>query len=616
MRFDISEGGESWQKDEDVTQCNHCKVEFGWFVRKSHCRVCKKIYCRSCIAVVNDLKDLKVDDNYGWKFPWSDGTKLCIPCQKNIQKTKETADSIKLFLLLNIDLLQLQVLSHVCKRWHDAANHLYKRFQKIQHYPPSHKYDQVDKRLLWKNRNLYTGYINYTIHLLKIAKRQKTNEIIHHLSQPRKFKFAFPTRNAHCDKLGIVELLPRGEKHVREFCVARLREMDSKMIKSLIPYLCQFANCLEIGEFLMEITDEELLKLVWYQVNYLKNTSKQDLSLFMTVFKKKCSEEMTKSCAYLSKICQNMPKGELDIKLYLADQIGKLGNHHLVIPFHPNPIKKIHIDKISVKNSKTKPVIIPYDNSHFMIKHENVSQDQIILDIISLIDIILQHDENLHLDIIKYRVISLGKDTGLVEIVENAQTLYHIMEESNFTLQNYILEKNKTKSVEEIRTRFVKSCAIYAVITYLFMIGDRHLNNIMITDEGSLFHIDYGYILGNDPKPLGPEIKLTSQMMDVMGGKNSIYYSQFLELSQRIYNCIRKYTNVFITLLSPMIKDSKILERFLPGEQDSFSKLQLLSAIDRSFSNYNLTDYIHRYGQNNSFINFFSNPITFVTDSL
>ena len=64
-------------------------------------------------------------------------------------------------------------------------------------------------------------------------------------------------------------------------------------------------------------------------------------------------------------------------------------------------------------------------------------------------------------------------------------------------------------------------------------IGDRHLDNIMITHEGCIFHIDFGYILGVDPKPLYPDIRLTPEMIDALGGKNSIYYSKFKEYCGR-----------------------------------------------------------------------------------
>lgn len=49
----------------------------------------------------------------------------------------------------------------------------------------------------------------------------------------------------------------------------------------------------------------------------------------------------------------------------------------------------------------------------------------------------------------------------------------------------------------------------------------------MLRSEGHLFHIDFGFILGADPKIFPPPFKLTYQMVEAMGGEASEEYEQF-----------------------------------------------------------------------------------------
>ena len=88
---------------------------------------------------------------------------------------------------------------------------------------------------------------------------------------------------------------------------------------------------------------------------------------------------------------------------------------------------------------------------------------------------------------------------------------------------------------------YVKSCAGYCVITYLLGVGDRHLDNLLLTSTGKLFHVDFGYILGRDPKPLPPPMKLSKEMVEGMGGASSEQYQDFRKLCFTAFLHLRRY---------------------------------------------------------------------------
>ncbi len=100
---------------------------------------------------------------------------------------------------------------------------------------------------------------------------------------------------------------------------------------------------------------------------------------------------------------------------------------------------------------------------------------------------------------------------------------------------------------------YIDSLAGYCVITYLLGIGDRHKENIMITNKGQFFHIDFGYIMDNDPKWGAPPFKLSTELVQAMGGTQTQNYQRFITKSIDIFKYIRSDYKLFLNLFLLMI---------------------------------------------------------------
>jgi phosphatidylinositol 3-kinase len=187
---------------------------------------------------------------------------------------------------------------------------------------------------------------------------------------------------------------------------------------------------------------------------------------------------------------------------------------------------------------------------------DDLRQDQLVVQIIALMDRLLKK-ENMDLKLTPYKVLATAEEDGMLEQIPS-EALASVIKQYDSNIQKFLRSNNPDEKAPEVLDNFVKSCAGYCVITYILGIGDRHLDNLLITRAGHLFHIDFGFILGADPKPLPPPMKLCKEMVEGMGGRASPLYNSFRQYCCESYNILRKSSNLILNLFT-LMSDSNIL---------------------------------------------------------
>ncbi|XP_062886999.1 phosphatidylinositol 4,5-bisphosphate 3-kinase catalytic subunit gamma isoform isoform X2 [Mobula hypostoma] len=238
------------------------------------------------------------------------------------------------------------------------------------------------------------------------------------------------------------------------------------------------------------------------------------------------------------------------------------------------------VDRCKVMPSKKKPLWLEFkcadptsvskDTISILFKHgDDLRQDMLIIQILLIMDSIWE-TESLDLCLLPYGCIATGNKIGMIQVVKDATTIAKIQQSTvgntgafkDEVLNHWLKEKcpieDKFQSAVE---RFVYSCAGYCVATYILGIGDRHNDNIMITELGNLFHIDFGHILGNYKSFLGINKErvpfvLTPDFLYVMGTsgkKTSGHFQKFQDICVKAYLALRHHTNLLIILFSMMM---------------------------------------------------------------
>ena len=643
-----------WVEDHNIIKCYSCNTIFSFFVRKHHCRCCGRIFCYHCCNDILDIPEqitenelpiqslsnnigiLSKDTTDDLKHQRKD-QRVCLQCKKKIFDLNKLNPLIQVFELLDLNVKDYRNMKNVCKTWMCIANYYLSNFREIQYSLPNHYYTTKEKKMLLNNRFLFYGHSKLIVQLIKSidwnnVEKDLEQEILHILyNKNKKCKCWALMCTRDCRRLLKAEdciqlLYPEINNYkIRDYALVCLSKTSIEELLCYLPFLIYhiryellFENNYSklISKFIIDKSKRsKIFALQSYWELYIQS---DDIDYKLV----DCYKKLMKILESTLNI--NFKKTQEMISIFETFQNSTIENitntlekndftfENIPFPFTKN--SKIDCKNVKRMRSTTQPLMFTYYSltknnlkRQILFKYEDIRKENIIMKIIKLMDIILKRDK-IDLNFVTYDILSVGKSFGFISIVPNSKTLYNIELNERFSIQNYIIEKNPNLPINMIRSNFIKSCAASCVISYLLGLGDRHLDNIMITDTGLLFHIDFGYILGYEPKPMAPEMKITPEMIDAMGGQNSAGYKEFQILCSKSYNCLRRHSNKFLVLLSmlsklsPPIDDGKfteefiknqIIKRFIPGELYKEAELQYKTKIINCYGTGTIIDYLH-----------------------
>jgi len=635
-----------WIADDMVDQCYHCGRQFTFFLRRHHCRSCGNIFCHYCCNNYMEIPQFIIDRPEAINSFWNLGSyfraaslitsnssalqkeRVCLVCREIIHEKIQGHQKI----LKHFDNLpDIDRINSLPPEDSDLKNYYLDYFRNIQYYLPNHHYNSLDVRILQANSAYLSRHSKYLVHYLKSIDWRS-----HNLSRSQDLSYIFKiihgNKNKTCEEL----YCTRTCQEILSFddCVNILYSTAKELPEKLLQYLMDiiimtqekqviichlpfFVNLVKKNErhdlyqlvYRLVGQDKKMLYHIYWLSTIAKTSANlrevTNLNNFLSFFDKNMLQKMYQEYIFYVGLIKNLD----NVVQYLELVFQKC--KPVCLPYNPE-IELVDVDmtQIVVKSSQSRPVILRFRTQQdryirIMFKRESIFNDLTVINLITLSDIILNENLNTQFGIVVYPVMPITYDTGMIEIIDHAETIYDIFAKKHTILQ-YIIENNEESKVKDIMDHYMYSLVSYTLHSYFLGLGDRHLQNIMVTRNGALFHIDFSFILGNDAHPItGSNIRLNSNMLETLGGSESYRYRLYLEYCAKGITILRKYFNLFFILLCQNLKYTEkqieqfIMSRFQPRQVDEVVVYELMTVINNSnnaFIDY-IKDYLHYHTQ-------------------
>ncbi|EDO17861.1 hypothetical protein Kpol_1043p51 [Vanderwaltozyma polyspora DSM 70294] len=422
----------------------------------------------------------------------------------------------------------------------------------------------------------------YAVNRLKKASDKELELYLLQLVQAVCFESLSTFSDKSNSEFSIVDITPSQALSISNYAASQQKQINNFINSSSISPNAETIVISPLAEFLIRraIKNARLGNFFYW---YLKSESSDNpyLDQIIESFWSRLAEErkldlseeiklvdlLRECCNEIRKLKESTSKKQDLLTHLLTSRVRQRLKHHpTILPLDPDTlVTDVDPEASRVFKSSLSPLKITFKTkigTPYAIMYkvgDDLRQDQLVVQIISLMNELLKN-ENVDLKLLPYKILATGPQDGVIQFIPN-DTMATILSQYSGILpyfRDHFPDESNDLGVQQwVMENFVKSCAGYCVITYILGVGDRHLDNLLITTDGHFFHADFGYILGQDPKPFPPLMKLPPQIIEAFGGTESSNYDKFRSYCFVAYSILRRNAGLILNLFE-LMKTSNI----------------------------------------------------------
>jgi hypothetical protein len=582
-----------WVPSEQVLTCYGCGLAFSFLKRRHHCRLCGRVFCNDCTGysaqiprVYQEEMPLSPPTATSWLWTRESSTdrpvRVCGACHDRARITASVHDEINVFLVLCergfVNLADWGKLQLVCSRFKMAVDELLFLLRRIltKKNVPNPVLTSTETRLIRLHRTVLREHVAWALFV---------QTIVVAAPNPRRrvpCKFLRCSCDSGLPVSDAIEIILNHSRNRRLYTMALRTVLDADDLYDFLYVLC-YAT-LRVGTLFEDL----FVPLIKHQTAVHRLAFAAKGMGHDRLFQQMCNASSTYSAELqnaerfgtLLLTFLEFETVESRQRAYRTFCANVFPNVPIFIPGQNEyMLEEIRVEEILRLSSSTRPLLVPcvcrqmstgrLSLVSILVKGESVLTDAFAMIFKSSIAKALQ------IPAVTYHVQPLSPTNGLLTMVTHASTLCQINEQG--TILNHILSKNPTARVKDVQESFARSVALSCCMSHCLALGDRHLQNIMIRDDGLLFHIDFGLSFGHEPLHLRSvrtmTMKLSTEIVDALGGRHSPLFGMFETETIRFFNYVRSdikrfyYTFIPLSLiqqLSPEDLKEHIYKYLLP----------------------------------------------------